>query len=256
MSPAKGQRKRFCVNGHDVLVVGRAPNGWCKECREESYARRGLKPNQCPDPTNIKFRNPICKNLHDKRVVGVNGSYRCLQCEREGRDPERARRQRWQRKSREARLPEGMIVNRTTPLPKLRELRLRAGISQREMAARIGCSEQHLNRLENGRRGAGRAMLKNVLDAISETSEGLPRGRYLKLLKALVEAERRNVPTAGVVAEILSESPLKVGALLRWAAKEGLAERFDGPPPGAPRTHTATWLITDEGLALIEGRAA
>lgn len=99
-------------------------------------------------------------------------------------------------------------------------------------------------------------MLKNVLDAISETSEGLPRGRYLKLLKALVEAERRNVPTAGVVAEILSESPLKVGALLRWAAKEGLAERFDGPPPGAPRTHTATWLITDEGLALIEGRAA
>lgn len=255
MSPAKGQTSRFCKNGHNKDLVGRAKNGWCKKCRRESYARRGLTPKQCPEPRKVNFQKPICPRGHEKRVVGVDPQYACLACKKErAADCQYWRDYRRRRACREAMLPDGMLVSKGTALPKLREIRLRAGLTQKEMAARIGCSAGFVCRLEAGTQKAGRVMLRNILDAITETGEGLPKGRYVTLLRALAEAERRGMPTGKMVAEILPETTLRTGSLLRWAERLGLAEKFEGAPPGASGTSKTTWLITDEGRALIEGR--
>lgn len=260
-----------CIAGHDKLITGVRSDGACLQCtRERKRQERGtLKIAESPlgsafgaatpSMRRVDFYKPICPRGHDKRITGVDSHYGCLACRacrKEQKDAAYWRNYRRSRKCKEAGLPEGMVVARGTALPKLREIRLRAGLTQKEMAARIGCSAGFVCRLEAGRQKVGRVVLRNILGAISETGKGFPKGRYVGLLRALVEAERRGMPTGKTVAEILPESTLRTGSLLRWAERLGLAEKFDGAPKGAPKTSKTTWLITDEGRALIGGVAA
>jgi DNA-binding XRE family transcriptional regulator len=238
--PAKGSKKAYCVRGHHKPTVGAAPNGWCLKCREESYARRGRKVKERPDRGAVKFRSPLCPAGHDKRIVGVGKHYECLECRRIRCAQTDWRAYRRQLNSRRAGLPEGIVLSRWTELPKLRELRLRAGYTQKEMARVIGVTHKHYGQLELGHKRALRSTVAKVMAAIASAAPG--RGKLRRVIEALAEAERRGEPTAAKAAEILGLHPSQVGASLRWLAAIGLAERFENE-------RGVFWLVTERRAA-------
>ena len=243
--PAKGSKKRYCVHGHHKPTVGARPNGWCKECYRISYRRRGKTPGLVYDPKKTAHRSEYCPKGHHKPTVGVNKSYGCKACVKDKNDPAYWRDRRRRKGSEEAGLPEGTTVETFTDLSRLRILRLRAGLTQAQMARRIGVSHNHYARLEKGDSKATRKTLAKVMRALSEPAVG--SGRYRDLVWASGESERRGKPHASQMAKLLQVTPQSLGASLRWAVGMGVLERFDGKPP--------VYLVTDRGRGLL-GEAA
>jgi transcriptional regulator with XRE-family HTH domain len=240
--PTKGTKKTHCVRGHDKRVVGTAGNGWCRECRRLSYAKRGLTAGLSAHERGVNFRKPFCPNGHDKRVVGVTKGYACKECLREKHDANYWREWRRSAGNKRAGLPEGMALDRFTPLPNLRGIRLRTGMTQKEMAGRIGLNPHHYGELEAGRKQASRQTVALVLEAISDAGVRA-EGRYRKLCRAALEAERRGEPTLSEMAGILRERPATLRWPLWYARSRGLIERFDG----------GAYLITEAGHELATG---
>lgn len=130
------------------------------------------------------------------------------------------------------------------PVPNLKQVRIGAGLTMREMASRIGISYKFYYELEKRRKNASRRTLASIVRVVTElrarASEGC-YGRFGRLLIAVAEAERRGHSTASEIAEMgMFRDAVAVGPLLRWARVYGLVERYASTQP-------SIWLLTDEG---------
>lgn len=67
--------------------------------------------------------------------------------------------------------------NRSTPLPRLWELRRSSGLSQRALAEKAGVSVGTVYRLENGLRGAYPSSVRSLASALGVSTQELVRGR-------------------------------------------------------------------------------
>lgn len=65
--------------------------------------------------------------------------------------------------------------NRSTPLPRLRELRQSRGLSQRALAEKAGVSIGTVYRLENGLRGAYPSSVRRLASALGVSTQELVR---------------------------------------------------------------------------------
>ena len=78
--PQPSRKRRFCLNGHDTDVCGRAGtsrHGRCRECaRLRAAAKRRLV------GASPYGKSGFCRNGHDKRVFGTDSKHYCLECKR------------------------------------------------------------------------------------------------------------------------------------------------------------------------------
>lgn len=218
--PVKGSKKEYCVRGHKKGEVGTAPNGWCLQCRCESYARRGLAAKAAPDKETIQFRHPYCPANHDKRIVGVNSQYNCRECVRLRGLATDWRSFRRERANRKAGLPGDAAVEQWTELPDLRKTRLKHGYTQHEMAALCNLNRRHYGKLESGEKRASRQTLVRILTALSERD--LPPGRHRRILEAVRETGRRGTPTCDRIAELANVTPHQARSALGWLRRWGV----------------------------------
>lgn len=79
--PAKGSKKRFCVNGHDTFAIGRNKYHRCKQCARDAAKRHQLA-IMCGK--KIRKSKRFCIRGHDTFITGrhkANGS--CKVCVKE-----------------------------------------------------------------------------------------------------------------------------------------------------------------------------
>jgi hypothetical protein len=73
----KRKKKQFCINGHNISIVGRYADGSCKECKRIQRKKRH-KQTYVPHPRQPK---QFCPKGHDTFIVGRNKfSRRCNTC--------------------------------------------------------------------------------------------------------------------------------------------------------------------------------
>jgi DNA-binding XRE family transcriptional regulator len=65
----------------------------------------------------------------------------------------------------ETRYPVDAAVGASTPGSRLRGLRMREGIAQKELAEKLGIQQHHVSEMENGTRKIGLAMAKRIAKA-------------------------------------------------------------------------------------------
>ncbi len=75
-----------------------------------------------------------------------------------------------------ARKDDSLRPAKGVPLPGLRELRRRRGLSQREVAEMAGVMQDTISQLETERRGAYPRTIKRLCSALQATPEDLTRG--------------------------------------------------------------------------------
>ena len=96
------------------------------------------EPNVHPTAVGVTFRDPICKQGHDKRRVGITKAKQCKECA--------TRRAREEQAAKRANVPPPERV------PALRPLREGRGHGLNELAFEAGLDPSLLSKLERGRR--------------------------------------------------------------------------------------------------------
>lgn len=100
----------------------------------------------------------LCANNHDKKVVGTRPSGQCAECARQANREHHRRKRGSTPKARSE--PRGVFV------PRLGAARSALGLSQTELAFRVGCHRTTICHAESGRTKLSRKLVTEIMALI------------------------------------------------------------------------------------------